>query len=79
VVVGLAVDGGEDEGFGVVVIDIVDVVDGVGGTVLGLAVVVGGPEPLPRYCTTSSWKPGFWYSWLISHIITPPKLPKSWL
>lgn len=81
VVVGLAVDVVVDGVVDVVGDDVVDIVVVVNVVaVLVVDVLVGeGLPPEPRYCATSSWKPGFLYSWLISHIITPPKLAKPWL
>lgn len=82
----VAVDVEEVDGFEVfVVVVVVNVVPVLVEAVLVLdvlvvaVVVVEGLPPEPRYCTTSSWNPGFLYSWLISHIITPPKLAKPWL
>lgn len=78
---GVAVDVVGDVGLEVVVV--VKVVPVLVEVVLVLAVLVVvvvvvdvGLPPEPRYCTTSCWNPGFLYSWLISHIITPPKLAK---
>lgn len=95
VVVGVDVGVGGDDGLEVVVVNVVPVVvvavlvlAVLEVTVLVVAVLavlvvvvlVGeGSPPEPRYWTTSSWNPGFLYSWLMSHIITPPKLAKPWL